>query len=221
MCSCAECTLGHLVVKSVRWSIPGYLEEKTCPLTLCSLFPRASVPAVNCRIPWADCIVLQLAWLCWIIKQIFLKCQFIGISIEIKEESVQLVQQASTGLPHVLETNQILNLWHNNGKWNRFLVDFCLYCDTLPLFHSLKDLFSLCLHVLILAFLSKFLFYMLIPWLRLIPVKSRSFYRYCWCSPCILSYFIAACSLCTVKNRGIHCQILWLNPQWTLKILQQ
>lgn len=49
-------------------------------------------------------------------KQILLKCQFIGICVVIKEESVQIEQQASTGLPEVLETNQILYFWHDNGK---------------------------------------------------------------------------------------------------------
>lgn len=187
--------LGHLVVKYKRRSIHGHMEEKTCPLTLCSLFPLPSlpaVPAVNCRIPLLDCILLQLAWLCWIMKQILLKCQFIGICVVIKEESVQIEQQ---GFQRFLRQIKffIFGTIMESRTGSLFIP---VYTVTHYHFFSLSRIcFLLCLDDLILAFLSKFLFYMLIPWLGLIPVKIRSFYRYCWCSPCIFSYFIAACSL--------------------------
>lgn len=111
--------LRRSAIKYMRRSVPGYMEEKTCPLTFCSLFPPPSLPlcsSYQLQNAFIDCILLQMAWLCWIMKQILSKCQFNVISIMIEEESFQFVQQASSGLPEVLETNQILYFWHDNGK---------------------------------------------------------------------------------------------------------
>lgn len=56
ICSCADCTLGHLLVKYKRRSTHGHVEEKTCPLTLCSLFSPPSLhlcPSCQLQNPFA------------------------------------------------------------------------------------------------------------------------------------------------------------------------